>query len=587
MRIVITGGAGFLGTRLARKLLERGTLTDARGRERRIESIVLLDVAPATVADDPRVTVVTGDLADPAVIARAVTSDTDTVFHLAAVVSGQAEADFDIGMRVNLDATRALLERCRTLAAPPKFVFTSSLAVFGGPLPDPVPDDAPVTPQASYGAQKAIGEFLVYDMTRKGFIDGRSLRLPTVTVRPGKPNKAASSFASGIVREPLAGVDAPCPVAPDDADVGAVAARGRRQPDRRPRGARRRVHAYAVGQRARHLGGRRRHGRGAAVDRRRRRRRPREVELRSGHRPHRVDVAVEFRAEAGPGARHARGRRLRGHRARVHRGRHAARVARPYANIAGAAANAAGPAAKAPRTPMPAPPTPLDYANAVARNVVPLAGILFLGWSAANVLILYFVDTLLAMVVIFAGLMRHFMPPPKDEGWAARANAEAGYVGVAFLIVAFFAVPLGVPLIFMLAGSDVSWRGLLGDQEFRIGLVLQAIAAFWSGHGLYQALRVHTPEELRLKRRFALVFLRWMAVVMSTYMGVAFLLGRFAPIVFVAVYTAATIMIDVAPDRFLRAMPGGAVDADPLPGDSPTPSGAAHPAGRQRKKRRR
>lgn len=159
-------------------------------------------------------TAVTGDLADPAVIARAVTDDTDSVFHLAAVVSGQAEADFDIGMRVNLDATRALLERCRRLAAPPKFVFTSSLAVFGGPLPDPVPDDAPVTPQGSYGAQKAIGEMLVYDMTRKGFLDGRSLRLPTVTVRPGKPNKAASSFASGIVREPLAGVDAPCPVDP-------------------------------------------------------------------------------------------------------------------------------------------------------------------------------------------------------------------------------------------------------------------------------------------------------------------------------------------------------------------------------------
>lgn len=173
---------------------------------------MLLDVAPALA--DPRVTAVTGDLADPAVIARAVTDDTDSVFHLAAVVSGQAEADFDIGMRVNLDATRALLERCRRLAAPPKFVFTSSLAVFGGPLPDPVPDDAPVTPQGSYGAQKAIGEMLVYDMTRKGFLDGRSLRLPTVTVRPGKPNKAASSFASGIVREPLAGVDAPCPVDP-------------------------------------------------------------------------------------------------------------------------------------------------------------------------------------------------------------------------------------------------------------------------------------------------------------------------------------------------------------------------------------
>ena len=111
-------------------------------------------------------------------------------------------------------ATRVLLERARRLAATPKFVFASSLAVFGGPLPDPVPDDAPLTPQTSYGTQKAIGELLVYDMTRKGFVDGRSLRLPTVTVRPGKPNKAASSFASGIIREPLAGVDAPCPVAP-------------------------------------------------------------------------------------------------------------------------------------------------------------------------------------------------------------------------------------------------------------------------------------------------------------------------------------------------------------------------------------
>jgi nucleoside-diphosphate-sugar epimerase len=214
MRIVITGGAGFLGTRLARKILERGTLTDSAGRVREIAAVTLLDVAAPAAFADPRVTVVTGDLADPAVIARAVSADTDTVFHLAAVVSGQAEADFDIGMRVNLDATRALLERCRTLARPPKFVFTSSLAVFGGPLPDPVPDNAPVTPQASYGTQKAIGEFLVYDMSRKGFIDGRSLRLPTVTVRPGKPNKAASSFASGIVREPLAGVEAICPVAP-------------------------------------------------------------------------------------------------------------------------------------------------------------------------------------------------------------------------------------------------------------------------------------------------------------------------------------------------------------------------------------
>ena len=215
MRIVITGGAGFLGTRLARAILARGSLTDSRGAARPVRELVLLDLAPAPDLSDPRVRTLAGDLADPAVIERAVTPDTDSVFHLAAVVSGQAEADFDIGMRVNLDATRSLLERCRKLDAPPKFVFTSSLAVFGGPLPEPVPDDAPITPQASYGVQKAIGEQLVYDMTRKGFIDGRSLRLPTVTVRPGKPNKAASSFASGIIREPLAGVDAICPVSPE------------------------------------------------------------------------------------------------------------------------------------------------------------------------------------------------------------------------------------------------------------------------------------------------------------------------------------------------------------------------------------
>jgi nucleoside-diphosphate-sugar epimerase len=213
MRIVITGGAGFLGARLARAILDRNALTDARGAARPVREVVLLDVAPPSTSGDPRVRSVVGDLADPAVIAQAVTGDTDSIFHLAAVVSGQAEADFDIGMRVNLDATRLLLERCRSLSAPPKFVFASSLAVFGGNLPDPVPDDAPLTPQASYGTQKAIGELLVYDMTRRGMIDGRSLRLPTVTVRPGKPNKAASSFASGIIREPLSGVDAICPVA--------------------------------------------------------------------------------------------------------------------------------------------------------------------------------------------------------------------------------------------------------------------------------------------------------------------------------------------------------------------------------------
>ena len=226
------------------------------------------------------------------------TRDTDTVFHLAAVVSGQAEADFDIGMRVNLDATRRLLERCRTLAAPPKFVFASSLAVFGGPVPDPVTDDAPVTPQASYGAQKLIGEYLVYDMTRKGYIDGRSLRLPTVTVRPGKPNKAASSFASGIIREPLAGVEATCPVAPATKmwvqSPRAVIENliiGHEVPAAV-------VRAHAFGQRAGHLRLRCGHGRGAAQGCRRRSRRPREMDPRSGHRQDRRDVAGEFRAEA-------------------------------------------------------------------------------------------------------------------------------------------------------------------------------------------------------------------------------------------------------------------------------------------------
>src|SRR5437879_2070063 len=171
MRIVITGGAGFLGTRLARALLACDNLTDARGAARPVRDIVLLDVAPAPDFGDARVGSIAGDLADPAVVERAITPDTDTVFHLAAVVSGQAEAEFDIGMRVNLDATRALLERCRRLAAPPKVVFTSSLAVFGGVLPDPVRDDSPITPQTSYGAQKAMGEFMVYDMTRNGFSD--------------------------------------------------------------------------------------------------------------------------------------------------------------------------------------------------------------------------------------------------------------------------------------------------------------------------------------------------------------------------------------------------------------------------------
>ena len=158
MHVVITGGAGFLGRRLARSLLARGTLTDAAGATRPISGLTLLDVvAPTGLAADPRLRVVVGDLADERVIAEALRDDTQSVFHLAAVVSGEAEANFDLGMRVNVDATRHLLMACRAQKSAAKVLFASSLAVFGGTLPDPVTDDAPVMPQTSYGTQKTIG----------------------------------------------------------------------------------------------------------------------------------------------------------------------------------------------------------------------------------------------------------------------------------------------------------------------------------------------------------------------------------------------------------------------------------------------
>ncbi|MCG7327281.1 D-erythronate dehydrogenase [Achromobacter sp. ACRQX] len=214
MKILITGGAGFLGQRLAHKLLERGTLSLEGGKSQTITQIDLLDVVKADL-QDPRVRSLEGDIADPAVLRQAIDTETRAIFHLAAIVSGQAEADFDLGMRINLDASRALLETCRALGHKPRVIFTSSVAVYGGNLPDTVRDDTALNPQSSYGTQKAIAELLLADYTRRGFVDGRVLRLPTISVRPGRPNAAASSFASGIIREPLNGEPAVCPVGAD------------------------------------------------------------------------------------------------------------------------------------------------------------------------------------------------------------------------------------------------------------------------------------------------------------------------------------------------------------------------------------
>ena len=225
MQIVITGGAGFLGVRLARTLLAKGNLSLAGAAPVVISKMTLVDRAapPADLLADVRVATLTGDLnallesKDPSSLV--VSTQTAIIFHLAAAVSGECEADFDLGMNSNFKATLRLLENCRALKTKPVVVFASSLAVFGHsvetPCPATIEDTTLPTPQTSYGIQKLIGEQLVADFTRKGFITGRSTRLMTVSVRPGKPNGAASSFFSGMIREPLAGVKGACPVAPE------------------------------------------------------------------------------------------------------------------------------------------------------------------------------------------------------------------------------------------------------------------------------------------------------------------------------------------------------------------------------------
>lgn len=207
MNVLVTGGAGFLGQQLIRVLLDQPKVLKLA----EIKQITCFDQVPGAL-EHARVRNVAGDMADADTIASLLDGDTGVVIHLAAVVSGTAEADFDLGMRVNLDGTRALLQACRGLGTQPRVLFSSSLAVFGGRLPEIVDDSVTPTPQGSYGAQKLMGELLVQDYTRKGFIDGRSVRIPTVVVRPGRPNGAASGFASSIVREPLAGREAVLPV---------------------------------------------------------------------------------------------------------------------------------------------------------------------------------------------------------------------------------------------------------------------------------------------------------------------------------------------------------------------------------------
>ncbi len=218
MRIVVTGAAGFIGQMVVRALAERDVLL-LDGAERRIAAILAVDIAEAPLAalaaGHRRVHALPGTLDDPDVLARIASDAPDLVIHLAAVVSGQAEADWDLGMVVNLRGTLALIEACRRMGRPPVVVFASSVAVFSCADNDVISEDTLPAPRSSYGTQKLMAELALRDASRRGFLKARALRFPTIAVRPGAPNRAASGFASSIIREPLAGLPAVLPVGRD------------------------------------------------------------------------------------------------------------------------------------------------------------------------------------------------------------------------------------------------------------------------------------------------------------------------------------------------------------------------------------
>lgn len=209
MRVVVTGAGGFIGRRFVERIVADGEIGG-----RAVTHLTQTDLAPPKSPEDAPFPIVSigGDLATEGEADRLLSAHHDLVVHLATLASGGSEEDFDGGMNANLHATRHLFEAIRRAGHTPRVVFTSSIAVYGAPFPDPIPDDYILQPLTSYGAQKVMGELLLADYTRKGFLDGVAIRLPTVVVRPGKPNSAASSFFSGIIREPLQGIEARCPV---------------------------------------------------------------------------------------------------------------------------------------------------------------------------------------------------------------------------------------------------------------------------------------------------------------------------------------------------------------------------------------